>query len=45
MLILHPGLASPGDAQVHIHWGVLSQDIIPGWDNIWDEEETEQKKE
>lgn len=41
MLILHPGLASPGDAQVHIYWGVLSQDIIPGWDTISDGEEIE----
>lgn len=36
---LHPGLVEPGDHRVHIHWGVLGQDIIPGWG----EEETEQK--
>lgn len=45
MLILHPGLVNPGDGQVHIYWGALSQDMIPGWDTILDEEETEQKEE
>lgn len=45
MLILHPGLVNPRDGQVHIHWGVLSQDVFLGWDTILDEEETEQKKE
>lgn len=45
MLILHSGLFEPGDAHVHIHWGVLGQDIIPRWDAILNEEKMKQMKE
>lgn len=45
MLILHSDLFEPGDAHVHIHWGVLGQDIIPRWETILNEEEIKQMKE